>query len=237
MTHIALVGDHDPGITAHTAIRRALSMARAAVDVPLEWTWLATDGLDARALAGFSGIWVVPGSPYRDMDGALAAIRFARENDVPFLGTCGGFQHALVEIARNVAGIAKADHAESNATAEDLVVVPLACSLVEKSGGVTFTVGSRLAAIFGGRPATEGYHCSYGLNAAYRARLEAAGLRFTGFDEAGDVRAVELPSHRFFVGTLFQPERAALREERHPLVEAFVRSAASAAVTTSAPTK
>ncbi len=73
-----------------------------------------------------------------------------------------------------------------------------------------------------GNPTHEGYHCNYGVNLAYRARLEDAGLRFTGFDAAGDIRAFELPRHRFFLGTLFQPERSALRGVSHPLVEAFV---------------
>lgn len=160
------------------------------------------------------------------MEGALAAIRYARENNVPFLGTCGGFQHALIEFARNVAGIAAADHAETNKSGPELVVTPLACSLVEETGEIIFTPGSRLHAIFAGRPASEGYHCSYGLNAAYRTRLEATGLRFTGFDQKGEIRAAELPSHPFYMGTLFQPERSSLRGETHPLIRAFVQSAA-----------
>jgi CTP synthase (UTP-ammonia lyase) len=186
--------------------------------------WIPTDTItDApRQLAGYGAIWCVPASPYRSMAGALAAIRFARESGRPFLGTCGGFQHALIEFARHVAGIATADHAETNAGGNDLVVTPLACSLVEQRGGITFTPGSQLYGVFAGRPAEEGYHCRYGVNPLYRARLETAGLRFTGFDNAGDIRAFELPGHPFFVGTLFQPERSALRGVRHPLIEAFL---------------
>lgn len=76
---------------------------------------------------------------------------------------------------------------------------------MERRGGISFTPGSRLHDIFGGRPAPEGFHCNYGVNPAYRARLEAAGLRFTGFAAAGNIRAFELPGHRFFLGTLFNP--------------------------------
>lgn len=118
--------------------------------------------------------------------------------------------------------MADADHAETNAAAADLVVTPLNCSLVEKAGDITFVQGSRLDRIFRGQATHEGYHCSYGVNPAYRARLEAAGLRYTGFDLQGDIRAFELPGHRFFLGTLFQPERSALRGASHPLIEAFV---------------
>ncbi len=108
------------------------------------------------------------------------------------------------------------------------MVAALDCALVETTGDVTFTPGSRLHAIFGGKPAHEGYRCRYGPNPAWRARLEAAGMCFSGFDPDGAVRAGELPAHPFFVGTLFQPERSALRGERHPLISALVRAAGSA---------
>jgi CTP synthase (UTP-ammonia lyase) len=224
MTRLALIGDYDAGKTAHVAIPRALELAHKSAGTNLDWEWIGTDRVFApdETLAGFAGVWVTPGSPYANMDGALAAIRHARENNLPFLGTCGGFQHALIEFARNVAGIAEADHAETNSVGRELVVTPLSCSLVEQTGGITFTPGSRLQAIFGGRPALEGYHCNYGVNPGYRSRLEAAGLRFTGFDPAGDIRAFELPDHPFFVGTLFQPERSALRGAPHPLIAAFL---------------
>jgi CTP synthase (UTP-ammonia lyase) len=110
-----------------------------------------------------------------------------------------------------------------------LVVSPLACSLVEKSGELRLTPGSLLRAAYGHATAREGYHCNYGLNPMHRAALEHAGLRFTAFDENGEVRAAELAIavHPFFVGTLFQPERAALRGETPPLVAAFVRAIAA----------
>jgi CTP synthase len=224
--NIALIGDFNPEVTAHQAIPGALRLAREAIGRRFTWQWIGTDRISeaSTALAGCSGVWVVPASPYRNMEGVLAVIRYARENKIPFLGTCGGFQHALIEFARNVAGIAAADHAESNAGGTELVVTPLACSLVEKTGTITFMRGSRLYAIFGGEPANEGYHCSYGLNEAYRSRMEAAGLIFTGFDEAGDIRAAELPTHPFYFGTLFQPERSSLRDAPHPLIMAFVES-------------
>jgi len=228
MPRLALIGDYDPQKTAHVAIPRALEFARQHTGVDLAWAWIGTDGVGnpAETLAPFSGLWVTPGSPYRSMDGALAAVRFARERNRPFLGTCGGFQHALIEFARDVAGLAGADHAETNGRATDPVITPLSCSLVDQAGGITFTPGSRLHGIFGGRPTHEGYHCNYGVNPAYRARLEAAGLCFTGFDAAGDIRAFELPGPAFFLGTLFQPERSALRGVGHPLIEAFVREIA-----------
>ncbi len=225
---LALVGDFDPSVTAHRAVPLALELARAATPTAcdLTWQWIATRDLcnAPRDLAAFSAVWLAPASPYENMAGALAAVRFARETKRPFLGTCGGFQHALIEFARNVAGLAAADHAEIHPAAAALVVTPLACSLVEKTGDLRLTPGSLLHGAYGRDTATEGYHCNYGLNPAHRASLEHAGLRFTAFDEHDEVRAAELPvaTHPFFVGTLFQPERAALRGECPPLVAAFV---------------
>lgn len=242
MPRLALIGDRDPQKTAHVAIPRALALAAGSTGIAVDAEWIATDtvGRAEATLAPFAGVWVVPGSPYQDMAGALAAIRFAREQNLPLLGTCGGFQHALIEFARHVAGITGADHAETAPATCNLigyeaprpppefVITALSCSLVGRTGGITFLPGSRLHGIFGGQPTHEGYHCNYGVNPAYRAKLEAVGLRFTGFDPEGQIRAFELPAHRFFIGTLFQPERSAFQDRPHPLIEAFVRTLAGA---------
>ncbi len=231
---IALVGDPSPAIVAHRAIPRALELANRP-SRRIEWAWVPTREIHdpARDLTQFAAVWLVPGSPYEDMAGALEAVRFVRETRRPFLGTCGGFQHALIEIARNVAGLSAADHAESNPSATAPVVTALACSLVGKTGSVRFAPDSLIRAAYQRDTTTEEYHCNYGLNAAYQATLEKAGLRFTAFDDEGQIRAAELRRslHPFFVGTLFQPERAALREEPAPLVAAFVEATIASAAT------
>ena len=106
--HISLIGDFDANVTAHRAIPDALNRAGDELGVEVRFTWrhTATLGLNPeQTLAATSGIWCVPASPYANTDAALAAIRFARESPRPFLGTCGGFQHALLEYARNVLGL------------------------------------------------------------------------------------------------------------------------------------
>ena len=133
----------------------------------------------------------------------------------------------------SVLGWSGAEHAETSPEAECLVVTPLACALVEAQGTVRFLPGSRLRTAYGVGEAVEGYRCRYGLNPALRAALTAGPLRVAAEDEAGDVRAVELDGHPFFVATLFQPERAAIRGEVPPIVAAFVRAAADASRGTS----
>jgi CTP synthase (UTP-ammonia lyase) len=226
---IALVGDFSSKVKAHQAIPRALALAGQAGAPECEWEWTHTTTLDgdvAERLAPFQGIWCVPGSPYVNARGALAAIRLARTNGRPFLGTCGGFQHALLEYAEAVWGVVNPAHAEEDAAAADPVIVPLACALVEQSGEVVFTEGSRLARIYGRPRAAEGYHCSYGLNPTFAARLTGGPLRASAHDVAGDVRAIELDGHPFFIATLFQPERSALANHPHPLIRAFAMAAA-----------
>jgi CTP synthase (UTP-ammonia lyase) len=225
---VALVGDFNPSVVAHQAIPMALELAGAQHGVEVEPVWVHTSsiyGADAR-LAGFDGVWCVPASPYANTAGALAAIRYARESGRPFLGTCGGFQHALIEYARNVCGMAQAEHAETNPDAALPLISPLGCSLVERSEEILLAEGGLFRRAYGLPRITEGYHCTYGLNREYEPRLFCNGLHATAHGVNGEVRGVELAGHPFYVGALFQPERRALRGEVPPLVAAFVAAMA-----------
>ena len=103
---IALVGDRSPHVVSHTRIPLLLEALAVRDRLVLDAYWIPTeDAAREGAVRGFDAVWVVPGSPYRSEEGAVAAIRHARVAGVPFLGTCGGFQHALLEFARNAAGL------------------------------------------------------------------------------------------------------------------------------------
>jgi CTP synthase (UTP-ammonia lyase) len=225
MARIAIIGDYDESITAH----RATPLALAAVgDARGEWIHTSKLGEDvAGQLRNYDAVWVVPGSPYANTEGALAAIEFARTSGLPFLGTCGGFQHALLEYARGVWGVRAPAHAETDPDAEDPVIAPLACSLVEARESIHFEAGSELRRIYGKESTTEEYRCRYGLSPRYAQRLSSGGLRIGARDERGDVVGVELAGHPFFVAVLFQPERAGLRGEAPPLIAAFVKAASA----------
>ncbi len=227
---IGIIGDRDPSVIAHQATGPALRLAARELGFGVAHEWLGTETITSPArLARFDGLWAVPATPYRSTEGALLAIRHARAQRVPFLGTCGGFQHAVLEYARDVLGWTDAEHAEMAPGATRAVIAPLACSLVEVSGHVRLFPGTRLAAAYGASEAVEGYHCSYGVAPAFRAALTAGPLREAAEDEAGDLRAVELDGHPFFVATLFQPERAALAGRPAPIVTALVAACAEAA--------
>ena len=231
MIRIGLIGDRDPSVVAHQAIPRALALVATSLGVEVEPVWLSTATLAKRFkrdVPSCDGLWCVPASPYADTTAAIRAIRFARESARPFLGTCGGFQHAMLEYAESVWRVAKPAHAETDPSAANPVIATLSCALVEATGAVRFAPDSRLARAYGEARSVEGYHCSYGLNPSYAARLDGGPLRATCWDDAGDVRGVELDGHPFFVATLFQPERAALDEKAPPIVRAFVEVAGTA---------
>jgi CTP synthase (UTP-ammonia lyase) len=226
-SQIALIGDHDPQVTAHRAIPLALKIAAANLHVPIRFDWIHTSTLGAtpdEMLKSYQGIWCVPASPYANPAGAIAAIRYARRQNRPFLGTCAGFQHALLEFAQDVLGIANPKHAETDPKAIDPLITPLACSLVEATAKIRLLPGSRLARAYERTEIVEGYHCRFGLSRAFYEKFANSALRPVGWDAQGEIRAVELVEHPFFVATLFQPERAALLNLSPPPVRAFVQA-------------
>jgi CTP synthase (UTP-ammonia lyase) len=222
---IGLIGDYNPAVLAHQAIPLALDLAGEVEAAAVRHEWIPTHEIgDESRVSRFDALWCVPGSPYRSLEGALRAIRFAREQGRPFLGSCGGFQHAIIEYARNVLGWSDAEHAETAPNAARPVITPLACALVEKTDIIRFHKDSLLEAAYGCLEVAEGYHCSYGLNPAFLSAIVSGPLRVSAEDRTGEVRAVELEGHPFWVATLFQPERAALTGKTPPLAAAFVRA-------------
>jgi len=220
--NLALIGDYNPEVTAHQAIPVALQQAADSLGLTVHLHWLDTD--TRPSLHRFDGFWCVPASPYRDIDGALRAIRFAREQRRPFLGTCAGFQHALLEYARNVLGWADAEHGELAPDAKRAVIAPLSCALVEATDSVRLVPYTRIAEAYGSLDLHEGYRCRYGANPEFLDALLDADLIPSGHDATGDLRAVELLDHPFFVATLFQPERAALKGTIPPLAVALLKA-------------
>lgn len=224
---IALIGDYDPQVTAHQAIPVALGMIAEHSGRDVQFQWLPTESIHVDTpLQDFDGFWCVPASPYKSEAGALRAIRFAREQQRPFLGTCGGFQHAVLEFSRNVLGWADAEHGETSPDSQRAVLTPLTCSLVEAVDSIHLVAGSLIAKAYETSEIHEGYRCRFGVNPQFERALLTHRLHAVGHDSAGDLRAIELNDHVFFVATLFQPERAALKGLVPPLVRAFVEACA-----------
>lgn len=228
IVRVGIVGDRDPNKPTHPATDEALEHAAGALGVRVEAEWLPTEALVGRAdgvLAGFDAILCAPGSPYGSLEGALEAIRLAREGGIPLIGTCGGFQHVVLEYARNVLGFADAHHAEYDPSAFEPFISALSCSPFGLRMKVAFEPGSNVRTFYGSGEAEEEYRCNYGLAPDRRRLVERGGLRAVGVDGDGEARVLELPDHPFYVATLFVPQMTSSRENPHPLIVSLLRAA------------
>lgn len=227
MKSIALLGEFAPSFEPHVATNAAIEHSRRALGIDVEAEWVATNEISPALFSRCSGVWVAPGSPYRDMQKTLWAIQYARQHGVPFLGTCGGFQHMVLEYARNVLGFADAQHAEYEPMASRLFISKLKCSLVGREMQLRFVKGSKAAEIYDAESATERYYCNFGVNPDYVSLLKSGPLQISGSDSEGEVRMIELPDHPFFIGTLFVPQSRSTPATPHKLISAFLKAIAS----------
>lgn len=214
MTTITVLGDHNPEYVTHRALDAALEQLPDGVRA----RWVDTDApLDDLG----DGLWVAPGSPYRDDEAVLDAIARARREGVPLLGTCGGFQYTLLSLA----GRGMDDHAETTPDAAD----PLVCSLSERVDGgwrpVTPVKGTRLAELLGDAPFPGLFFCGYAPRPGAEAEIEAAGGRIAAYADGIGAVALEVPGEPFLMATLFHPQIGALDgEPLSPLIAAFAEA-------------
>ena len=221
-----MLGDFNPVYSTHHALNSAIRQVQTYLEYEIQFDWIATDILNAQSAfpQQYCGLWIAPGSPYRDMENVLNVIRHARQNDLPTLGNCGGFQHMILEFARNVCGIRKASHAETDPSAEIPVISELACSLIEQQEQLKIVDSeSMVARVIPQTKFIGYYYCNYGVNPEYVELLASKGLSFTVVSTDGQMRAFELKSHPFFVGTLFQPALTSTAAQPDPIIVEFVK--------------
>jgi CTP synthase (UTP-ammonia lyase) len=222
---IFIIGERDEATRAHQGIEASFELHARLSGRRRPVAWISTAALDSRAasdeLTGATGIWCAPGSPYASTRGALKAIHHARVSGVPFLGTCGGFQHALMEYASAVLQH-RAAHAEMELAAESPLIAKLSCSLVEVKAKVLAKRGRPYETLIGRGESEEEFHCNYGVAARFQGLFDDTDMEFVAFDREGQPRVFWHRNHPFFVGSLFQPERKAFAGGLHPLVRAFI---------------
>jgi CTP synthase (UTP-ammonia lyase) len=237
---IGVIGDFHPDAPNLPAIDSSLQHAASRLNLPLETKWVATPSISEpgakRLLESFDGIWAAPGSPYKSFEGMLKAIEFARCRDWPFLATCGGFQYTLIECARNVLGIKDADSAENNSGSKNIVIHPVACAAANGRKGapklsgsipeIRLRPGSYLHSFYMQDMVAEEFFCNYEVNPEYEWAAMEAGFPVVARGANGEIRAIESPTHRFFIATLFQPQLSSKPESPHPLIMGFVQAAA-----------
>jgi CTP synthase (UTP-ammonia lyase) len=226
-TRLVLIGERNVARRGHQGIEASLVLYQRITGEEVRYTWVRSDGISTTNLpeifAGATGAWCVPGSPYASTEGALNAIRYGRENHLSFLGTCGGFQHALMEYCANVLN-KSAGHQEMDANAQDPLIVKLSCPLIEAQASVHATPESAYEKILGAKSSIEEFHCSYGVAPTFEPLFADSEIEFIARNDARQVRVFRHKHRAFFFGSLFQPERRSLQGTLHPLVHAFLSS-------------
>jgi CTP synthase len=247
---IAIVGKYVEYEDSYKSLKEALVHGALAHNLKLKVTWIEAEGLETRdepddsesrgkpnrdyeaQLAGFDGILVPGGFGKRGIEGMLNAIRYARENRIPFFGICLGMQTACIEYARNVAGLAGANSGEFDPATPHRIIYKLReLTGVEEMGG-TMRLGawacklepdSLAAKAYGTTEISERHRHRYEFNREYEPVLTGAGLRLTGTTpDATYVEIVEIPTHPFFLACQFHPEFKSKPLEPHPLFRDFI---------------
>jgi len=239
---IAIVGKYVEYEDSYKSLKEALTHGALAHQLKLRVTWIEAEGLETpdypSQLAGFNGILVPGGFGKRGIEGMLNAIRYARENRVPYFGICLGMQTACIEYARNVCGLHHANSSEFDPSTPHRVIYKLReLTGVEEMGG-TMRLGawdcvmqpdSLAAQAYRTTEISERHRHRYEFNREYEALLSGAGLRITGTTpDATYVEIVEIADHPFFVGCQFHPEFKSKPLEPHPLFSAFIEGSYSA---------
>ncbi|MFT5288005.1 MAG: CTP synthase [Planctomycetota bacterium] len=235
---IAVVGKYIELHDAYKSIYESLTHAGIANSCLIRLRKVSAEDLldeGADVLAGVDGVLIPGGFGERGLEGKIEAIRWARENDIPFFGICLGMQCAVIEFARNVAGLEDAHTLEHTPhTPHPVIHLMESQEAIENKGGTmrlgaydcTLAEGSIVRRLYGTQTISERHRHRYEFNNEYRAQLEQAGLVCSGLNEEHNlVEIVELPSHPFYVGVQFHPEFKSNPLKPHPIFRDFVRAA------------
>jgi len=216
----------------YMSIKEALKHAGRALSTEVVITWLDAERYEPAQLADFDGVLVPGGFGKRGIEGKIAAIRWAREKNVPFLGLCLGFQLAVVEYARNVLGWEDATSAEMGEGRHVIAILPeqekvagLGGTMRLGDARITLKKSTLAGRIYGQQEITERHRHRYEVNPRYIPDLEKAGLVFSGFSE-NRMEVLELPDHPFFMATQFHPEFRSRPTRPSPPFLGFVRACA-----------
>ena len=235
---IALVGKYTELPDAYKSISESFIHAGAANEVKVKLHYVNSEHLTAENVAeqlgSMSAVMVAPGFGNRGIEGKLTAVRYAREKDVPFFGICLGMQCAVIEFARNVIGWSDANSSEMAQTKHAVIDLMEEQKNITAKGGTMrlggypcqLAKGSRAAEAYGKSSIVERHRHRYEFNSTFLADFEAAGMKAVGLNpDTGLVEVVEIPSHRWFVGTQYHPEYHSTAANPHPLFVQFVKEA------------
>jgi CTP synthase len=236
---IALVGKYVELPDAYKSINESFIHAGASNECEVKVKYINSELLTnenvAQKLSGFNGILVAPGFGNRGIDGKLIAVKFARENKIPFFGICLGMQCSVIEFARNVVGLTNAHSLEMDPDTNNAVIDLMEDQKKISNMGGTMRLGSyqcdlikgsHAAKAYGKTHITERHRHRYEFNNNFKDQIQQAGMTITGTNpDTGLAEIVEISNHPWFVGVQFHPELKSTVENPHPLFVAFIGAA------------
>jgi len=236
---IGLVGKYVELRDAYKSISESFIHAGAVNETKVDIEWIHSESLNGEnaqeLFSGLDGVLVAPGFGERGIEGKIEAIKYVRENGIPFFGICLGMQMAVIEFARNVLGLEEAHSMEMNENTPDPVIALMEDqkSVTEKGGTMRLGAfnckikkGTLAYEIYGKQNISERHRHRYEFNNHYREKFEKAGMKAVGLNPENNlVEIVELESHPFFVGVQFHPELKSTVLNPHPLFVSFVKHA------------
>lgn len=237
--HVGIVGKYIELKDAYKSIAESFIHAGVANDCEVIVHWIHSEEINTEnvqlKLAGLSGILVAPGFGERGIEGKIDTIKFARENNVPFLGICLGMQCAVIEFARNVIGLKDAHSTEmSPKTTNPVIHLQEGQKKVTNRGGTmrlgayecNLKAGSKALSIYSQTSISERHRHRYEFNNNFREVFEQSGMILSGVnEEKGLVEIVEIPNHPWFIGVQFHPEYKSTVDKPHPLFVSFIQAA------------
>jgi CTP synthase len=236
---IAVVGKYVSLVDSYKSVHEALIHGGIANDVGVQIDWLSSEdferGQGAELLSAYDGLLIPGGFGVRGVEGMLDAVRWARENELPFFGICLGLQCAVIEYARNMCGLSASNSAEFIGDLADAVICLMDTQRQVTDLGGTMRLGAYPARLSSGSRAAEAYDTleiserhrhRYEVNNAYRELLSTHGMKFSGLSPDGNlVEIVELTDHPWYVGCQFHPELKSRPMRAHPLFASFIAAA------------
>ena len=235
---IAVVGKYVDVVDSYKSLNEALTHGGLANECAVELDYIDSEVLEKKGLgvlADADGILVPAGFGQRGTEGKIAAVRYAREQHVPFFGICFGMQMAVIEFSRHVCGLDRANSAEVDSdTPHPVIHLMTTQKSIDKKGGTmrlgayacNLADGSVAAKVYGKKKISERHRHRYEFNNAYRETIESHGMRLSGLSPDGElVEVVEIGDHPWFVGCQFHPEFKSKPLDCHPLFRGFIRAA------------
>lgn len=221
MLKLAMIGNFNEKKLSNKATIAALQHSAAYLSMEIQIDWLPAKDLEGNGYQNncpYDAFWCIPESPSGSFAGIMNAIRFARENNYPYIGTCDGYLYTAFEYARNVLRLAEAVSRDAFSS----FVVPLSNPILGKTRKIYLKKNTFIQKIYGVEEIEERYDCTTGLNPLFQDALDKGGFCIAGTDASGEARASELPNSRFYIATLYQPQLNSSPEIPHKLIVRYL---------------